>query len=459
LSSEGAGEAGGKSSEAEERRIFTVAALALAVFPALLLFRRFDDNTLTSWRWVFRFCDATPVFVFYILAIAGAYFLSYLSFRGRRPAALLFAFSYLAAVLLWSEPEAIIDSSRYFTQAKNLSLHGAGYFFREWGGRVFAWTDLPLVPFIYGTVFRLLGESRHWIQAVTSLMFAMTVVLTFLIGRRLWDEEAGFLGGALLLGSPYLLTQVPLMLVDVPTMFFSILSIFLLIIALEEGGAARLVLSAVAVLLALGSKYSTWVLHGSTLAVVVLALLLRDGPRPVLRRAAFVGATSAALFVTLVLVQYGSVAPQLDLLQAYQWPGLQRWGESFASTLLFQTHPFLSLLAVCSVYVAVRKRDVTYLIVAWMWVVIVLLQVRRIRYVIPAMPMLALMGAYGLRLLRGERLRRFAAFCAVGGSLAVALAAYRPFLGNMSIANLQAAGAFLDSRTGIRAARVTTAYR
>jgi hypothetical protein len=443
--------------DTEERSVLLAALVALALFPLLL--RRYDDNTLVSWRWVFHFSDTVVVFAFHVLGIAAAYFLAFLSLPERRPAVFLFSFSFLITALLWGEPEAIIDSSRYFTQAKHLAVYGPGYFLREWGGEIFAWTDLPLAPFIYGLVFRLFGESRVWIQFLNSLMFAATVVLTFLLGRRLWDEHVGFLGGLFLTGIPYLLIQVPLMLVDVPTMFFSTLSVFLFLSAVESGGAFLLALSSLSVVLALLTKYSAWVFHGSLLAVTMAVLMIREDASVVLRRGVSVALMSAALLGSILLLKAGTVASQLALLRSYQWPGLNRWGESFFSTLFFQTHPFISLAAACSIVVAVRKRDIRYLITAWMWIVIVLIQARRIRYVIPAMPMLALMAAYGLQVLSGERLRRFCAWCAVGFSLVISLAVYRPFLGSTSLANLQRAGAFLDSRDERGAARVYATHR
>ena len=454
--------AGGRATHppsAEEIYVFGVALAALAIFPLLFLFRGLDDNTLTSWRWVFYFADPVRVFVYHLLGIAAAYFVSFLSLPERRPAAFLFTVSALTALLMWSAPEAIVDSSRYFTQAKQFAVHGAGHFFREWGSGVFAWTDLPLVPLIYGLLFRFGGESRVWIQATTTVMFALTVVLTFLVGQRLFSREVGFFGGLLLLGVPYLLTQVPLMLVDVPTMFFSTLSVYLFLLALERGGGALLGFSSVAIVLAFMTKYSAWLYHGTTLAVILAVRLAEEDRLRVFRRSMIVVAASAAIFGAGLLLMAEVVVGQLALLGSYQWPGLGRWGESFLSTLFFQTHPFLSLAGVLSLLVAVRRRDPRYLIIAWMWIVIFLLQVKRIRYAVPAMPMLALMSAYGLQVLRPPRLRRSVAWCAVSFSLVMALGAYLPSLRNMSVANLQLAGAYLDMQDDIRSARVYIAPR
>jgi 4-amino-4-deoxy-L-arabinose transferase-like glycosyltransferase len=129
-----------------------------------------------------------------------------------------------------------VDTSRYFTQAKHLEMYGIKYFMHEWGKGISAWTDLPLISFFYGLIFKFFGESRIYIQIFTTFLFSMTCVITFFIGKTLWDEETGFLAGLLLLGTPYLFSQIPLMLIDVPTMLFLTLSVFTYIRAIEKGG-------------------------------------------------------------------------------------------------------------------------------------------------------------------------------------------------------------------------------
>jgi hypothetical protein len=136
---------------------------------------------------------------------------------------------------------------------------------------------------------------------------------------------------------------------------------------------------------------------------------------------------------------------QLALLVGYQAPGLSRWGESFASTFLFQVHPFLTAAAVVSVWVAIRRRDPRYAIVLWPVLLLVAFQVRRIRYLIPAFPMLALMAAYGLRSIRAREIRRLVVACALTSSLVVARYGYLPFLERNSLGNLKAAGEYLDA--------------
>jgi 4-amino-4-deoxy-L-arabinose transferase-like glycosyltransferase len=197
--------------------------LSLTVPFVLYFNRHLDDNRLTSWNWVFDFVDLSRIGLMLGMALVLAWLLSSVSFYEKSKPLVLFVAAYVMASSFWSAPEVIVDASRYFTQAKQLSVYGVGYFVEQWGREIFAWTDLPLVPFLYGLVFKFFGEQRIFIQALNTFFYSSTVVLTYQLGKTLWDEDTGFRSGLLLLGFPYVYTQVPLMLTDVPTMFFSCL--------------------------------------------------------------------------------------------------------------------------------------------------------------------------------------------------------------------------------------------
>ena len=231
------------------------------VIPLVLYFnRRYDDNRLTSWNWAFDAINPSLFCLLLILVLGFAWLLSRVSFYEKRKGPGLFLAAFFVSSAFWSEPEVIVDASRYFTQAKQLQVYGVGYFADQWGKEIFVWTDLPLVPFLYGLVLKFFGEQRIFIQIFNTLFYSLTVVLTYRLGKSLWDEDLGYWGGLLLLGFPYLYTQVPLMLVDVPTMFFFMLAIVSCLGALEKGGTGRIVLAAFTLVLVFYVKYSTWML-------------------------------------------------------------------------------------------------------------------------------------------------------------------------------------------------------
>lgn len=424
-------------------QILLVSFCTLIVIPLLYIGRLADDNTLTSWKWVFPESGVLQVFFVLVLALPCAYALSGLRLAGRRAHAFLAALSVLAVLPLWQQPEAVIDASRYFVQAKNLSEHGTAYFLAEWGRAIPAWTDLPLVPFLYGLIFRWFGEERLYIQIFNTLLFALTCMLTFALGRKLWDEETGLNAGLLLMGIPYLLTQVPLLLVDVPTMFFLSLAVYAFLNAVEKGGAAWIGVSAISLCMALLSKYSAWPMLG-VLPVIALVPMAGDA-KIAFRRSAAVLLVAGFLAGALVSLRFDFFREQITLLATYQWPGLGRWQEGYLSTFLFQSHPFLALLALLGIYTAFREKDRRFLIAAWFAVFVFLLEVKRIRYIVPLFPLFALMAAYGLNALRDRGVMRFACLCILASSVTIAYCAYLPFLNGTSMANLQHAGRYLDS--------------
>ncbi|MBI2879306.1 MAG: glycosyltransferase family 39 protein [Candidatus Rokubacteria bacterium] len=421
----------------------STALATLCAWLTLLAFRGLDDNRLTSWQWAFA--DAPVAGLAGILAAAMA--LTWALCRAAPPerhaVPLLGLAAFLAAALFWREPEVIVDAARYFTQAKHLAVHGVGAFLSDWGRAMPVWTDLPLVPFLYGLLFAVWGEGRAPAQAFTALCLSGTVLLTYGIGRRLWDGSVGLHGGALLLGMPYLLTQVPLMLVDVPTMFFLTLAVWAAIAAIQDGGSVRLALASAALALALLSKYTAWLL--SSVVPVIALVHPRGRSRGALGRAAAIVTASGLVVGALAVARLEVASAQLGLLWSYQLPGLGRWRESLASTFLFQIHPFVTVAAAWGAALAVHRRDWRFAILAWPPLLLLALGAGRSRYIIPALPMLALMAACGLRSIARPEIRRFAAACIVVASLLVAVLGYLPYLTRTSAVNLMAAGAYLDA--------------
>jgi hypothetical protein len=427
--------------------VLLISAAFVLVFVVLFLCRASDDNSLFSWAWVFAKIDTPRIYLLLIAGLVLSSFLSRAAIPGNYQIPLLAVLSFAVCMPFWKEPELIIDASRYFTQAKHLEVYGIGYFVKEWGGAVPAWTDLPLVPFLYGLIFKLFGESRHAIQLFTTALFSLTVVLTCLIGKTLWNRETGFSGALLLLGIPYLLTQVPLMLVDVPAMFFLTLSIYTFLDALNRGGAARTAYSVLAIVFTMLSKYSVWPM----LSVLVVTLIVyasgRAGSneRPFIRRGVVILLAAAALTGAVLLLKFGVVSEQIRLLRGYQRPGLDRWGESFRSTFLYQIHPLITISALASLALALRKRDARYAIISWLVVLVVLFGIRRIRYTLPVFPLFALMAGYGLQAVRRDEVRRLILTGTVATSLVIGIFAYLPLAESMSAANLKHAGEYLDT--------------
>ena len=141
------------SSVKKYRQFLLTALCTIAAFYLLYIFRSYDDNRLTSWKWAFAGVDLSWFIPALIVLIIISYLLFRPSFIEKRPALFLLILSFGVTSIFWKMPEAIIDTSRYFTYAKHLEIYGIKYFLSEWGRAINVWTDMPLVPFLYGLVF------------------------------------------------------------------------------------------------------------------------------------------------------------------------------------------------------------------------------------------------------------------------------------------------------------------
>ncbi|MEK6671894.1 MAG: glycosyltransferase family 39 protein [Nitrospirota bacterium] len=426
--------------------LLIVSLLAALTFPVLYILRFADNNTLTSWRWVFSNSNFITVNILIISGIVVSYIASHYFFHERYSLLLLSLLPFAITIPLWQEPEIIIDASRYFLQAKHLEVYGAGSYLNEWGKEISAWTDLPLVPFIYGLIFRYCGESRLYIQLFNSLLFTSAVLLTYQTGKLFFNRETGVFGGLLLLGIPYLHTQVPLMLVDLPVMFFFTLATYLFLKATSQGGLSAILFSSLSLFLAIFSKYSAWLML-MTLPLTAI-ITSRQGSKRTIYRSGMIFGIAVALTAVLVALRYDVFYEQIRLLASYQWPGLKKWEEGFASTFLFQSHPFIIILAVIATIVAIKRKDKQFLIMGWAALFIIVLQIKRIRYIIPLFPFIALMASYGLCSIKEKNIKRFIVFCIITYSFVISSFGYLPFLNKTSAVNLKDAGVYLDSLKG-----------
>jgi hypothetical protein len=423
--------------------LLLVLFLALLTFPLQYLFRSLDLSTLTSWRWVFSGIGPAMIFVYLAIGTVLVLFLSNADLPEKFPDFFLFLAALLSSLPFLNTPEALLDSARYFLQAKYLAQYGIQQFFQAWGGEIAPWTDLPLVPFLYGTLFKLFGEEKQVIAIYNSLLFSLIPLLTYYTGRLLWDRSTAFIAGILVLASPYLFTQVPLLLVDVHTMFFLLLAVCVFLNTLERGGVLWAFASALAICLALFSKFSTWPMLGVLGIIAVISI--GSQPWTIMKRSLAVLALTCCILGLIYLWKGAVILQQVHFLRTYQIAGLQRWQEGYSSAFFFQTHPFIILAALFGFCRALVKRDKKILIPGWFAFLVFILELKRVRYLLPLLPFLALTASYGLQGIKYIQVRRYIAYCCVISSLVIGVGVYRPFLAGTSMANLKDAGRFLDT--------------
>jgi len=417
--------------------------LTLIIFPLQYISRSLDMSTLTSWRWVFTDKGPASVFLLLLPTLLLAIPLSNSNLPEKHPAVFLFLLTVLSCLPFINSPEYLLDSARYFLQAKYLEMNGISAFSREWGGEVTAWTDLPLVPLVYGVLFKLFGETRLVITFFNVLLFSLIPVITYLIGRLLWDRTTGFLAGLLIMASPYLPTQVPLMLVDIHVMFFLLLAVCAFLYALERSGFLFTLGAAVAIILALFCKYSTWPMLG-VLGIIVL-IRIDTQPGIVIKRSLTVTVLAGLLLGIIFIWKGGLILEQINFLRTYQLAGLKNWQEGYIAVFFFQAHPYILLAALSGCWRAAINRDRNILIIIWFAVLVFFLELKRVRYLLPLLPFLSLTAAYGLQAITHAQVRRYIVYCGVLSSLIIGIFIYRPFLAVMSMSNLKNAGSFLNT--------------
>lgn len=436
----------------QQESVIWLAYFSLLSIPLILYtFRYFDDNRLVSWYWSVSFSQALLMIGILSVVLLVAALLAKIELAQNKNITVVTILSFLILIPFWALPESIIDNARYFTQAKFVSLYGVIFYLENWGGSIFAWTDLPLIPLIYGVAFQIFGEHRFVIQILTGLFFSGSVFLTYAIGKTLWTKVHGFLGALLLLGMPYVYSQIPLMLIDIPTMFFLTLAFYVTIFAVNSKGSLSIAAASMTIMLALLSKYSTWIF----LCALPLVIFTASDDRRVLvvkRFLQIVGVTSICAAMVFVY-KHQVLLQQINLLFEYQWVALSGWQESNISTFLFQLHPVIAICATISIFIAIKNRDKNFLVVSGMLMVIFLLQIQRIRYLMLVFPMLALMAAYALETLRSVSLKKFIGYGVALSSYVMALVIGTNFLPSISAYNIKKAGEYLDS-TNVNAVEV-----
>ena len=385
-------------------QVLLAAFFSLLVVPLLYLCRGLDNNTLTSWQWTMADGAFARLYPLIVAAILCSFLLAPLLPLEKYGKPLLLGLGALTLVPLWQAPEMLLDTGRYFLQAKYLAGHGLGDFWREWGREVWSWTDLPLSGLTYGLLLKVAGEQRLALQLFNTLLFGGTILLVYGLGHALHNRETGFYAALLLFGLPFLLTQIPQVLNDGHVMFCLVATIYTFINGLRRGDPGRLSLGALALAALLLVKYSAW------LALPLLPALLWCFPeirlRERVRRALLIFGGGGLLAGLFLVGKREVILAQLALLASYQSAGLQHWQESWLSTFFFQSHPFVLLLALAGGVRAFRLRNRGFLALLLLPLLLVVMDVERSRYLLPYLPLLTLLAAYGLQAFAEPRLKR-----------------------------------------------------
>lgn len=312
----------------------------------------------------------------------------------------------LASGFVYANFQRILtDEGHLFNASRIVAEEGAIQFFADY-------TDIqwlghqhpPGVPLFYGFTMRIFSV-RILVVRIVSLMFTTaTVLLTYFLGRELYNRETGLLAALLLLSFPYTLRMGVAALTDMPVTFFFSLVLFL-ILRLLHTPMYRLSLAAgLAVGAGLLSKY--------TMALIFPLLLGYFSTDRAFRRLkvhlVIVGLVSTSVFAVWLVYAYQSnvLASQVDTITFYAGVatspgGGTRWMlESVLTRLPSALGLYhIPLLLLGGMHLVRRRGQSDRFVLMWVIVVfvILILTLPDARYFMPAFPALAIAAVRGFQ--------------------------------------------------------------
>jgi len=183
-------------------------------------------------------------------------------------AALLFTLAMLVRIpWLWEVPRYVdelkeVQLAYQIYQGHALPLHNAAH-------------DIgALHNYILAGIFKLLGAGIYWPRLYVAATSALTVVLIYLIGKKLYGHRAGLVASLLLLSNGMHILVTHMAWSNCTTPFFFCLAVFALLQAEEKSSGRWLVISAVLWALTL-QTHSSVIIY----LLAVLAYVLRPSFR------------------------------------------------------------------------------------------------------------------------------------------------------------------------------------
>jgi hypothetical protein len=236
-----------------------------------------------------------------------------------------------------------------------------------------------------------------------------TVLLAFLLARRLAGEFASLLAGLLVAAAPLHLQQAQMVNVDVPLTLLTTAALYLFVRLQEEGTVRLYVLAGAAIGLAASAKYT-----GALLAIpLVAAVAVREGrgtlSGAILRRIALGGAVAAGVFALVnpyifldlraFLADFGFERRHMTEGHFGIQPGTSTVGYYIVQVLPAALGIVPALFAITGLATLGRQARtrhavlaawfVTYLVVLFSWTM------RADRYLLPVIPVIAVWASLG----------------------------------------------------------------
>lgn len=142
---------------------------------------------------------------------------------------------FIAGIIYANCQQVWPDEAHNFEAAKIVAEEGVGSFFFNYSG--IPWLGIqhpPLVPVIYGYIMRLLGTNLFVIRLFSLFIGIVTIVITYFIGKALYDRNTGFFAAIILLCFPLFFRSFTVALMDIPVTFFFSLTLLVTIYLIRK---------------------------------------------------------------------------------------------------------------------------------------------------------------------------------------------------------------------------------
>jgi 4-amino-4-deoxy-L-arabinose transferase-like glycosyltransferase len=233
--------------------------------------------------------------------------------RERRLLVLLLMFGLAAGILYAFFQQPWADEERSLSVARVVSKEGIASAYETSG-----WLRTrhpPLIPLLYGFVIDLRGDRLFFLRVASTLFFSASLVLTYLVGRELYDRKTGFLASLFFLSFPLSVRLGASAMMDMQLTFFFLLAVYLALHLIKTPSIGLTFALGITIGLGLLTKYTMVLVYGVLLSLFFFNLRLRN-LRPMITTTVLI---SAGIFAVWLLYanSLGILSGQIEKITNY----------------------------------------------------------------------------------------------------------------------------------------------
>jgi 4-amino-4-deoxy-L-arabinose transferase-like glycosyltransferase len=305
------------------------------------------------------------------------------------------------------------DEESSFEASKMVAMEGVASFFTNYAQIPWlGYQHPPLVPLVYGFTMRVLGVNLFVMRFIPLFLGLAVVLMTYFLGRELYDRYTGFLAAFLLISFPLFLRVGTLANNDMPVTFCFSLALLLTLYLLRTPTYWLSV--AVGIVIGAGflSKYTMVLIY----AVLIGSFAVNVRFRRLKLHLGIVSLVSVGVLAMWLVYAYhiDVLAAHWSRIASYAGVGtkavgglmfMSRWRTQFRLTALWKYLPYslgvynIPMLFLGGLYLMRCRRQSDLFVLLWIAAVFLplVLILPAKRYFMPAFPAVAIAMAHGLR--------------------------------------------------------------